>query len=198
MALIWTTLNGITTSCILLFEVLTFVIYARRINKYNFFQFLVATYFSEDDRYQTVSYCFIRRMESLIYLITVSTVILFSRRYNDESIVQCHDDAKYCNESTWSNYADELGFSASFPGTCTNSASRDLCDLVTNYDRNICDCNLVQEVLATKILLIAAWAFGNLSGSVFFGAFHSMRDKFGTNERNIVNVTIEAVLIKCL
>eukprot|EP01083_Nonionella_stella_P318673 1165992_1 len=186
MALIWCTLNGVIAFSILLFEVFTFVIYARRIGKYNFFQFLVATYFSEDDRYQTVSYCFIRRMESLIYLIAVSIVILFRSRYNDDSVVQCHSD--YCNESTWLRYGDTLEFSASFPGTCSYSASRSLCELATNYDRDICDCGLEEEVLMTKILLIAAWAFGNLSGSVFFGAFHSMRQKFGTNERNIVNV----------
>ena len=40
----------------------------------------------------------------------------------------------------------------------------------------------------TKVLLIAAWSLSSLSGSVFFGAFNSMRDKFGTNERKIENV----------
>eukprot|EP01083_Nonionella_stella_P108949 317216_1 len=181
MALIWCTLNGITVSCILLFEVFTFVIYAVRIGKYNFFQFLVATYFSEIDREQTVSYCFIRRMESLIYLIVVSIVILFGDKYNNDSIIQCH--LEYCNEDNWLQYK-----STPFPGSCLNTTSRNLCELVTNYDRNVCDCNLEEEVLATKVLLLAAWAFANLSGSVFFGAFHNMRKKFGTNERNIVNV----------
>eukprot|EP01083_Nonionella_stella_P318674 1165999_1 len=181
MALIWCTLNGITVSCILLFEVFTFVIYAVRIGKYNFFQFLVATYFSEIDREQTVSYCFIRRMESLIYLVVVSIVILFGDKYNNDSIIQCH--LEFCNETNWLQYK-----STPFPGSCPDTTSRNLCELVTNYDRNVCDCNLEEEVLATKILLLAAWTFANLSGSVFFGAFHNMRQKFGTNERNIVNV----------
>eukprot|EP01083_Nonionella_stella_P171137 583843_1 len=181
MALLWCTLNGITVSCILLFEVFTFVIYAVRIGKYNFFQFLVATYFSEIDREQTVSYCFIRRMESLIYLVVVSIVILFGDKYNNDSIIQCH--LEYCNEDNWLQYK-----STPFPGSCLNTTSRNLCELATNYDRNVCDCNFEEEVLATKVLLLAAWAFANLSGSVFFGAFHNMRKKFGTNERNIVNV----------
>eukprot|EP01084_Bolivina_argentea_P150833 263354_1 len=161
LALIWCSLSGIVTMCILAFEMLTFVVYAASIKKYNFFQFLVATYFSEDNRHQTVSYCFFRRMESLIYLIGVSIVVLFHDKYNKDTTIKCYKQ---------------------YGGTVEQ------CIAVTDYDRTICDCNLETEVIATKILLIAAWSFGNLSGAVFFGAFHSMRQKFGTNERNIVNV----------
>eukprot|EP01084_Bolivina_argentea_P099215 178347_1 len=60
LALIWCTLNGTIAGLILAFEIFTFVTYAASIQKYNFFQFLVATYFSEDNRHQKVSYCFFR------------------------------------------------------------------------------------------------------------------------------------------
>eukprot|EP01083_Nonionella_stella_P114152 337183_1 len=53
LALVWCTLSGTLTFFVLVFEALTVVIYAQHIKKYNFFQFLVATYFSEDNRNQT-------------------------------------------------------------------------------------------------------------------------------------------------
>eukprot|EP01084_Bolivina_argentea_P067013 122137_1 len=199
LALIWCTLSGKVALGIIAFEMLTFVVYAQTIGKYNFFQFLVATYFSEDNRNQTVSYCFFRRMESLIYLVLVSYVILFTPKYNDDTIVDCYKD--WCTEDYWYLYGGDLGLDiTAYPGSVENcvkdaamardnaAMARDLCDLATNYDILKCDCNLPEEVFVTKMLLIAAWAFGNLSGAVFFGAFHSMRQKFGTNERNIVNV----------
>eukprot|EP01083_Nonionella_stella_P150702 480485_1 len=163
LALVWCVLSGTITFWILVFEIITVVVYAQQIKKYNFFQFLVATYFSEDNRKQTVSYCFFRRIESLIYLCIVSWVILYNPRYNDDSVIDCvyqydPDDA---------------------------DRSEVLCNLDTSED---CDCFLANEVWTTKLLFILAWAFANLSGDVFFGAFNSMRQKFGTNERNIVNV----------
>eukprot|EP01083_Nonionella_stella_P021910 60625_1 len=82
LALVWCTLSGTLTFFVLVFEALTVVIYAQHIKKYNFFQFLVATYFSEDNRNQTVSYCLFRRMESLVYLMAVTYVIFFSPKYN--------------------------------------------------------------------------------------------------------------------
>eukprot|EP01083_Nonionella_stella_P211720 765192_1 len=63
LSLVWLVLSGTLTFFVLVFEALTVVIYAQQIKKYNFFQFLVATYFSEDNRNQTVSYCLFRRME---------------------------------------------------------------------------------------------------------------------------------------
>eukprot|EP01083_Nonionella_stella_P176857 619998_1 len=60
LALVWCTLSGTLTFFILVFEAITVVIYAQQIKKYNFFQFLVATYFSEENRNQTVSYCLFR------------------------------------------------------------------------------------------------------------------------------------------
>eukprot|EP01083_Nonionella_stella_P243105 847405_1 len=162
LALVWSVLSGTTTFGILVFEIITVVVYSQQIEKYNFFQFLVATYFSEDNRKQTVSYCFFRRIESLVYLIIVSWVVLFDRKYNQDALIDCVD--------TYADDPDDALF---------------LCDADPS---DTCDCMLQNEVYSTKLLLLLAWSFANLSGDVFFGAFNSMRDKFGTNERNIVNV----------
>eukprot|EP01083_Nonionella_stella_P185300 675405_1 len=96
LALVWCVLSGKTAFAILMFEIVTVVFYAQQIKKYNFFQFLVATYFSEDNREQTVSYCFFRRIESLVYLIIVSWVVLFDKAYNDDATIDCVDT--YAND----------------------------------------------------------------------------------------------------
>eukprot|EP01083_Nonionella_stella_P185479 676423_1 len=172
LSLVWLVLSGTLTFFVLVFEALTVVIYAQQIKKYNFFQFLVATYFSEDNRNQTVSYCLFRRMESLVYLVAVTYVIYFSPKYNDDSAINCYKE-----------FCDDCASDAEAVAQCRK---------ITLDDRTgDCDCRLYDEVYATKLLLLLAWSFANLSGDVFFGAFHSMRKKFGTNERNIVNVMLK-------
>ena len=122
LALIWCTLSGVAAGSILVFELL--ISYAVSIGKYNFFQFLVATYFSEDTPPDTVSYCFVRRMESLIYLVIVSVVILFSDKYNKDSLTDCYRSELFgCNETKWDEWSEENGERA-WPGL-TGCASED-------------------------------------------------------------------------
>eukprot|EP01084_Bolivina_argentea_P216577 367893_1 len=168
LGLIWCVFGGSVIFAILLFEMIIMLVYAPYKMKYNFFKVLVATYFSEDDRLETLSYYSIRKMESVIYLICVSCVVLFGTKYNDDSQIDCWKD--YCQED------------------CGRSNGVAQCNAILKGYSDVCDCQLSQEVLSIKILLMLAWVFDTLSGSFFVRAFNVMRTKFGTTKRNVVAV----------
>ena len=76
-ALIWTVTYGYLLMSIIMIEIILFLFISYKYERYNYLQYLIATYFDEENKSNTINWCFYRRIENLLYLVIIEIIIDF-------------------------------------------------------------------------------------------------------------------------